>query len=335
MGRRTETHLEDLRGGARHDTYLNPVNLFDPGFDAGQVLDVTSTRSEASVMQTMHTAQPASSALGIYHQGVAGGSNQYPYTIEGAKIPYFKSNYVALSVNGTYNTLGQHGLQPNTIKCYGVGDCLIGAEFLTASGGFRDEADEGAHPMDLQIQEDTVVFTGSCATGCTPGSTTVGVNVATGAGTQGEGRYLIDKNPAGTISAGVLTGGAGTNPGPAFESATFSGTSFPVSVFSGDGAGCALAGDGAGAGRGDAADRDRRSAEFLQHEYGRASEEQRRCLPGGPAEWTEPHQLRDGELHGGGRDASAADPEQGSPDGRDGGGGADCAAMGWSRRWIR
>ncbi len=37
------------------------------------------------------------------------------------------------------------------INCYGVGDCLIGSQFMTASGGFRDEADEGAHPFDLQV----------------------------------------------------------------------------------------------------------------------------------------------------------------------------------------
>ena len=230
FGPSSGTHLEDLRGGGRHDLYLNPVNLSDIGFNAGQIMDVTSTRSAASVRQ-MGTAQPASAVLGIYHEGVAGGSNQFPFTIEGSKVPYFKSNYVALSVNGTYNTMGQHGLLPETIKCYGVGDCLIGAEFLTASGGFRDEADEGAHPMDLQIQEDTAVFTGSCAGGCTQGSTTVAVNVTSGAGTQGEGRFLIDKNPAKTISAGVLTGGTGNRNGPTFESALFSGSSFPASVY--------------------------------------------------------------------------------------------------------
>ncbi len=57
------------------------------------------------------------------------------------------------------------------INCYGVGDCLIGSQFLTASGGFRDEADEGTHPFDLQIREDSLVFQGTCSRGCTPGST--------------------------------------------------------------------------------------------------------------------------------------------------------------------
>ena len=107
----------------------------------------------------------------------------------------------------------------------------MGSQFLRASGGFRDEADEGAHPFDLQIQEDTRVFQGSCSSGCTTGSRTVGIAVTSAAGTQGEGRYLIDKNPSKVISSGVLTGaafGPAGGPGPG---AIFSGTSFPVSVF--------------------------------------------------------------------------------------------------------
>ncbi|WP_433984364.1 hypothetical protein RBB78_05195 [Tunturiibacter empetritectus] len=98
-------------------------------------------------------------------------------------------------------------------------------------GGFRDEADEGAHPYDIQIQEDFNVFQGVCSAGCSPGSTVVTVGSIQAAGTQGEGRYLIDKNPAKTITIGVLTGGTGQvnfGPGPI---ATFSGTNFPVSVF--------------------------------------------------------------------------------------------------------
>ena len=63
----------------------------------------------------------------------------------------------------------------NSINCYGVGDCLIGAQFLTSDGGFRDEADEGAHPFDIQIQEDPQVYQGTC-TGMHTGSTVVKVS---------------------------------------------------------------------------------------------------------------------------------------------------------------
>ena len=93
--------------------------------------------------------------MSITHEGLTGGSNQLPATIAGNNGPFFKSNYNAMSMVGTYNTPGQHVLDSHEINCYGVGDCLMGSEYMLASGGFRDEADEGAHPMDLQIHEDS------------------------------------------------------------------------------------------------------------------------------------------------------------------------------------
>ncbi len=193
------------------------------------MIDVTSTRSTAAEFAAGGSGLPSSFGLVIKHQGLTGGSNLFPQTIE--SVPYFKTNFDAINVTGTYNTMGQHALDSQTINCYGVGDCLIGSQFMNSSGGFRDQADEGAHPFDLQIQEDAAVFQGTCSTGCTTGSTTVMVAATSSPGTQGEGRFLIDKNPAKTISTGLLlsgTSGAGTPPGP---SVTFSGTNFPVSVF--------------------------------------------------------------------------------------------------------
>ena len=225
------THVEDLRGGGRHDSYFNPVNQSLPGLDAGQTLDVTSTRSASTVHQVTGSQQPNSLGLSITHEGLTGGSNQLPAGIAGSNGPFFKSNYNAMSISGTYNTPGQHVLDSHDINCYGVGDCLMGSQYLLASGGFRDEADEGAHPMDLQIHEDTKVFAGTCGTGCTAGSTTVGVAVTAAAGTQGEGRYLLDVNPAKAITAGVLTGGARTANNLIGPTATFSGTTFSTSVF--------------------------------------------------------------------------------------------------------
>ena len=224
------THVEDERGGQRHDSYLNPFGATVAGSDAGQFIDVFSTRSASSVSSQTHSEEPSSLGMMIRHTGMTGGSNLYPATIE-SKVPYFKSTYAALVVSGIYNTPGQHVLAPHEVDCFGVGDCLIGSQFLKASGGFRDEADEGSHPFDLQIQEDTRVFQGTCAAGCTAGSTTVQVAISSAGGTQGEGRYVIDKNPAKDLSIGLLTGGsiaAAGSPGP---KASFSGTAFPVSVF--------------------------------------------------------------------------------------------------------
>lgn len=225
------THVEDLRGGGRHDSYLNPVNQMSPGLDAGQTLDVTSTRSASSVHQVTGSQQPNSIGLLLTHEGLTGGSNQLPSSIAGNNGPFFKSNYTAMTTEGTYNTLGQHILNSNGLNCYGVGDCLMGSQFMLASGGFRDEADEGAHPLDVQIHEDTKVFAGTCGTGCTKGSTAVGVAITAGPGTQGEGRYLLDVAPTKAITTGSLTGGARTANNLIGPTATFAGTTFPTSVF--------------------------------------------------------------------------------------------------------
>jgi trimeric autotransporter adhesin len=223
------THAEDDRNGQRRDTFLNPTSSLTDGVDAGQVIDVTSTRSAVDVVASGTTSDPSSFGLVIQHQGLTGGSNPFPESI--GSVPYFKSNFNALAVSGTYNTPGQHVLDSQVINCFGVGDCLIGGQFINSSGGFRDEADEGAHPFDIQIREDARVFQGTCSTGCTPGSTVAMVAPTSAGGTQGEGRYLIDKNPTKMITEGALTGGTGqvsNGPGPG---ATFSGTNFSLSVF--------------------------------------------------------------------------------------------------------
>jgi lysophospholipase L1-like esterase len=224
------THLEDKRNGQQRDSYLNPTSILQAGQDVGQVIDVVSTRNAAAEFASgLGSQDPTSGAVVVTHEGLTGGNNLFPASIE--SVPYFKSDYSAVTVVGAYNTMGQHVLAPSAISCYGVGDCLLGAQVMTASGGFRDEADEGTHPFDIQLQEDTNVFEGTCSQGCTAGSTVVTVAATAAAGTQGEGRYLIDKNPAGLITTGSLTGGTGPSSAAPGPGAIFSGTNFPVSVF--------------------------------------------------------------------------------------------------------
>jgi lysophospholipase L1-like esterase len=222
-----QTHLEDKRQGQRRDSFVNPESPQSPGTEAGQVFDITSTRGGATIHQLTGSPSPASVGVQIAHHALADGSNQFPQGID-PTVPYFKTGYSALMVNGTYNTQGQHVLAPMETDCFGVGDCLIGAQFIRASGGFRDNADEGAHPFDLQIREDDRVFTGSCTTGCATGSTTVTITPSANNGTQGDGRFLINTNAAKVISTGSLTGAGTAGPN---ASAAFSGTSFPVSTF--------------------------------------------------------------------------------------------------------
>lgn len=227
----SQTHVIDARGGRQIDSYINPLDVVGHGLSTAQTVDDVSTQSEASLFQQTGSATPGSIGLAITQEGLAGGSNLFPEQIESSP-PYFKMGYSALSVKGTYNTQGQHGLVPEEIDCYGVGDCLIGSHFIYASGGLRDSADEGAHPFDLQTHEDFHVFVGTCASGCTTGSTSVKITQNSGGGTQGDGRFLIDTNSAKTIT-NTTTGGTlvgGTMGGP-HATAQFSGTNFPVSVF--------------------------------------------------------------------------------------------------------
>ena len=228
-GNGSGTHVEDDRNGQRRDTYLNPVSNETANEDAGQVIDVTSTRNTASQFAATGGEDPSSYGLVVRHEGLTGGSNDFPAGIE--SVPYFKTNYAALSVTGNYNTAGQHLLDSQILNCYGIGDCLIGSQFINSSGGMRDNADEGTHPYDIELHEDSHVFEGTCSTGCTTGSTSLKVTVTASPGTQGEGRYLIDKNPSDEITTGQLTGGAAPAGGVPGAGATFSGTSFPVSVF--------------------------------------------------------------------------------------------------------
>lgn len=227
----SQTHLKDARGGRQVDSYNNPLDVVNHGLSTAQAIDDVSTQSEASIAQQTGNSIPGAIGLAISQEGLAGGSNLFPEQIE-SPGPYFKMGYSALMVNGTYNTQGQHNLAPEEINCFGVGDCLIGSHFIYASGGFRDSADEGAHLFDLQTHEDSRVFVGTCTTGCTAGSTTVLIAPTSGSGTQGDGRFLIDTNPAKTITSsstgGVIVAGTAGVP---HATAQFSGSNFPVSVF--------------------------------------------------------------------------------------------------------
>jgi hypothetical protein len=224
------THVTDARGGTQAESFLNPLAPNSGGLSSGERLDMISTLDTTSLVQQTSTSTPSSVGLAINHEALSGGSNMLPGSIE--TPPYFKMAYSAMTVNGNYNTQGQHGLMPQAINCYGVGDCLLGSRYITASGGTRDEADEGAHLYDTEVREDYRVFQGTCLTGCAPGATSLGVRQDAAGGTQGDGRFLIDKNPTKTISSastgGTIVGGAGVSPHVGVQ---FSGTNFPLSVF--------------------------------------------------------------------------------------------------------
>ena len=232
---KSQTHVTDARGGRQVDSFLNPVDVVNHGASIAKTVDDVSTQSAVSLFQQNSNQDPGSLGMTITQEGLAGGSNLFPASLE--SVPYFKMVYSALSVKGIYNTQGQHGLIPQEIDCFGVGDCLLGARTINASGGFRDEADEGAHLYDTEVLEDSRVFQGGCVGGCTTGSINLQIRQDSGGGTQGDGRFLIDKNPAKTITS-VSTGGAiiGGTPGGPHATVQFTGTSLPSSVFLSTGA---------------------------------------------------------------------------------------------------
>jgi hypothetical protein len=218
------TTVVDERGGAQVQSSVNPLAV-NVTSSVAQNIAQTETLSVPQ-LEVLRPGVSGASArtMTLSMNALTGGSNQFP---GGETPPYFKSTYGTLAMNGTYDTQGQHVQSGNTMYCHGVGDCLAGAQYIYSSGGYRDAADEGTHPYDLFVSEDTAVFAGTCATGCSTGATSLKVNATANGGSQGDGRFLIDTNPAKVITTGTLTGGGKT----IYGTANFSGTSFAVSTF--------------------------------------------------------------------------------------------------------
>lgn len=216
------SHVTDRRQGADVETFVEPGNRQN-SYSVAQTVNQISLGTDANAPWiAVNSTGTSHFTQRLTNSAVAGGANQLPGNIE--NMPYGKATYGVQTQTGDYYTQGQHVQNSWDINCYGVGDCLAGGRFLTSSGGYRDMADEGAHPFDLQVTEDWGVFHGTCIGGCTTGSTSVQVDST---GTQGEGRFLIDKNPAKVIATGAIVSPYwGT-----FHGANFSGTNFPVSVF--------------------------------------------------------------------------------------------------------
>lgn len=215
----------DARGGAVSTYAVNPLGAGASSYLANAVTEMSTATAQQAVAARPGIVGLNSFAEYLTQVAPTGGSNQFPASHE--TVPYGKSNYGVLQLTGSYNTQGQHVQFNNDVNCFSVGDCLAGGQFILSSGGYRDEADEGTHPFDLQVSEDPRVFGGTCGSGCTAGATNLLVNATANAGTQGDGRFLIDKNPAKVISAGAIVGSGGG----LFPAVNFSGTSFAPSVF--------------------------------------------------------------------------------------------------------
>ncbi|GAA3752698.1 hypothetical protein [Terriglobus aquaticus] len=210
-------HLVDERNGHVYEYFMSP------GTGSVDIPRQLTTKFAESATSNFFAA-----AQQYVHIGYRGGNNLFPENY-GFSLPYFKSTFSVTDTLYTQFAQGQHVMNSHTMDCFGVGDCIANSFYMRASGGFRDSADEGSHPADLQFTEDPRVFTGTCTTGCTTGSQVLQVTATANPGTQGSGRFLIDKAPGKTISTGQLIGGLQGN----FPAATaqFSGTTFAPSTF--------------------------------------------------------------------------------------------------------
>ena len=215
----------DARGGAVSTYTVNPLGPGAGSYISSSVSQMSTATAQQAVAARPGIVGPNSFTEYLMQTAPTGGSNQFPASHEA--VPYGKSNYGVLQLTGNYNTQGQHVQFNNDVNCYSVGDCLAGGQFILSAGGYRDEADEGTHPFDLQVSEDPRVFQGTCGSGCATGATSLLVNATANGGTQGDGRFLIDKSPAKVISAGSIV----SSGGDLFPTVNFSGTNFAASVF--------------------------------------------------------------------------------------------------------
>ena len=224
-----ETAVLDERGGAQTVSTLNPLGLAATAAWTESLSQTeTQTVPQAKALRP-GISSPTSHTLQLSMQALTGGSNQFPQNVE--TVPYFKSTYSTLTMTGNYYTQGQHDQSGNFVNCYAVGDCIGQGQYIMTMGGYRDEGDEGTHPADLFVQESPNVFEGSCTTGCSTGATSLMVTPTANGGTQGDGRFLIDTTPAKVLTTGNIIGGGKSSNATEYGTATFSGTSFPVSVF--------------------------------------------------------------------------------------------------------
>ncbi len=221
----TASAVVDRRGGTVAETAVNPLAPLTNESIAASVTSVSTVSGPQLEAERPGAPAVGVTALSLTTEALTGGSNQFPFNVE--QVPYNKNNYGVLQMEGIYNTQGQHVQMNNAVYCYAVGDCLAGSQFIYSSGGYRDGGDEGTHPFDLTVSEDARVFEGSCSGGCSGGATSLTVTPTANAGTQGDGRFLMDVNPAKVLSTGSLVSGSKT----IFGVASFSGTSFAASVF--------------------------------------------------------------------------------------------------------
>jgi hypothetical protein len=111
---------------------------------------------------------------------------------------------------------------------YSVGDSFPVYAINNFYGGQGTQGEEGALGVENYVLQGTVAYQGTCASGCSTGSTSLTLSPTAGSGTQGAGRDLLDTAAGKIITAGTIS--AISAPGGVPATFTGSGTSWPVST---------------------------------------------------------------------------------------------------------
>ena len=226
-----QTHISDSRGGRQADSYLNPLDVVAHGLSTAQSIDDVSTQSEASISQQTGKAPfPAPSPSPSARKPLPVAPTSFPSRSKArhptSRWPTARCRSPALTTRRASTSLSPSRLT-----------ATASATASWARGSSTPRAASATPPMRARIPSICrptripASLPAPARADARAGSTSVTIAATASGGTQGDGRFLIDTNPASVITS-ASTGGAiidGTANDP-HATAQFSGTSFPVSV---------------------------------------------------------------------------------------------------------
>ena len=196
----------DTRGGSFNRTYIDPVTSYGAqGWGVAELVKANFTKGPISANQryNWYNAQVVDV---IQTQG---GLNAQLSGLNG------KTTLAAVNANLVSNSVGQRFAYYDDPYCFGPGDCVGHVNYVSGPAGFRDPGDEGTEIGTALATESINVYRGTIFGAAATGSssltitpTNAGANEVI-AGTQGEGRWLIDtaSGKVTSLTASAVTDG--------------------------------------------------------------------------------------------------------------------------------
>jgi hypothetical protein len=207
------TEFLDPRSGTLYFSYNNPVNRFGGqgvtqplNYPGNENSDAGSAETHIADYDTDYGDGQLNPFQNIAHQFAGGHNGNYG-------SGWQKTNTSVSQDKGVWFSQGQHAIRPQVEYCEGLGDCMGSPLHMVFASGLSAPSDEGIHRGDQWIAEDSLVFQGTCATGCTTGSTALVATPTQDKGHLGEGRMAIDltKASCGASGSGGTLSGSGAN----------------------------------------------------------------------------------------------------------------------------